>query len=395
MLQLSDPPINEKAWSRFLEIGLPTRTSEVYRYVRLKDLYSSSFSLPKPHPIAKEQEEATLVFVNGSYCPALSCVPSPIIALPLSSAFKTYGSFLNQRLQKQLKEEKDPFVLLNSAYLSEGLFLYLPPKSVCDTPLKIVHLLDTLHTPTLLSPKIHLFAGKEAMVSLCFSQKITQADVWTNSVIDMVLEEGASVNYSSLSHLHEACHETSALRVTLKSHSHFKSYAFTKGSKTSRQDFAIRLAGSYADASLCGLWNVDGARQHHVNVEMVHEQPFCNSLQKFKGILGGQARSSFEGKIYVHAAAQKTEAFQINNNLLLSEGASAYSKPNLEIFADDVKASHGTTMGQLKKEDLFYLKTRGVPLELAKKLLIQGFGLEIIDKITDQKIREEALEVIA
>lgn len=391
MLQLMDKPRCIKTWERFLELGLPTKESEVYRYVRLKELYSQPFHLPQPWKGTLKGEAGTLVFVNGAYAQALSHAPKPLVALPLSQAFKIYGNFLNPRIQKQLKEEKDPFAVLNGAYCTEGLFLYLPPKSRCETPLKIVHIIDQEGEPTLLCPRIHLFAGKEAAAKLSFFQKINSPHVWVNTVMDLALEEGATLSLTTLSNQQQAAHDFLALRATLKNQSVFNSYGVTNGGATSRQDYVIRFLGMQANASLYGMWDLKGNRQHHVNVLMDHQEPSCTSLQKFKGVITDASRSSFEGKIYVHQRAQKTEAYQMNNNLIVEGRASAYVKPNLEIFADDVKASHGATIGQLDQEQLFYLTTRGCPLNLARDLLIRGFTQEIIDLIDCPQIKKEAL----
>jgi Fe-S cluster assembly protein SufD len=172
----------------------------------------------------------------------------------------------------------------------------------------------------------------------------------------------------------------------------FKSISVTNGAATSREDYLIRLQGEAAEAYLYGVWTLDGNRQHHVNICLDHQEAACTSLQKFKGILSDTSRSSFEGKIYVHPQAQKTQAYQMNNNLVLGERAAAYSKPNLEIFADDVKASHGATIGQIDPEHLFYLQARGISAHMAQMLLVQGFKNEIIDLIPHFHLREEAMQ---
>jgi Fe-S cluster assembly protein SufD len=395
MLQLTAKPRDIRAWERFLQIGLPTKEWEEYRYVKLKELYSHPFHSPQPNPLSSQSASETLLFLDGAYCPSLSHPPKPCIALPLSEAFKVYGSFLHPRLQRGLKEEKDPFAALNAAYFAEGLFLYIPPNTVCKTPINILHRISQMGEPTLLCPRIHLFVGKGAAATLLFSQKQSSEHVWSNAVIDLALEEGAALSLAILSKQGERAHDFLALRATLKSQSLFKSYEVTNGGGCSRHDYAIQLLGERANASLYGICDVKGKRQHHVNVLMDHQEPCCTSLQKFKGVVRDHALTSFEGKIYVHQKAQKTEAYQMNNNLLLSQGASAYSKPNLEIFADDVKASHGATVGQVDEEQLFYLTARALPLELARTLLIRGFFQEIIDLMEEPQAKKEALEVIA
>ena len=154
----------------------------------------------------------------------------------------------------------------------------------------------------------------------------------------------------------------------------------TEGAKTVREDYKIALNGENGEADLNGLWVLKEKNECHVNVMIEHVAPHCRSNQLFKGVLDDFARSSFEGKIWVRKEAQKTDAFQLNNNLLLSDHANADSKPNLEIFADDVKASHGSTMGQVDEEQLFYLKTRGFSKEVAEKFLVRAFCQEVLQK---------------
>ncbi len=392
-LELLEKHLHQTAWDRFVEIGLPTKQNEVYRYVRLKDLYRHPFSAPEPFEASIIPLESTLVFANGTYMEALSSPPKGVIVLPLSKAFATYGSFLNARKAKWSKEEKDPFAALNGAYYTEGLFIYVPPKCVCLSPIRIIHYTEKMQKPTHVCPRIHLFAGKESAVQLTWEQRGPLDHMWVNTYIDCALEEASSVTLSHVHRLPETAHHFLALRATLKSRSTLKSFSVTNGSATSREDYLVRLQGEEAEANLYGVWDLKGHRQHHVNLWIDHQEPSCTSLQKFKGILSDASRSSFEGKIYVHSKAQKTQAYQMNNNLVLGERATANSKPNLEIFADDVKASHGTTIGQIDPEHLFYLQARGIPVFMAQQLLLQGFRNEIIDLIPHPHLREEALQV--
>ena len=180
----------------------------------------------------------------------------------------------------------------------------------------------------------------------------------------------------------------------MKRDSQFTSHLVTNGSETVRYDYAVQLKGENGVAHLNGLWMLNGSSEAHVHVLMEHASPYCESLQHFKGALDGSSRSSFEGKILVRQEAQKTNSFQMNNNLLLSPGAQANSKPNLEIFADDVKASHGSTVGQLDDEELFYLRTRGYTKSEAEGILTQGFLRDIIEKIDQKDIRDEAISAM-
>lgn len=389
MFSLNDPPADLRAWERFLELGMPTKKTESYRYVRLSSLYQKRYQLPHFSLPNLEQQTGSLVFVNGRYCESLSLVPEPLVALPLPKAVKVYGGFLNVRLKRQLHEEKDPFALLNRAYSQEGLFLYAPPKTVCETPLRIIHLFHELNDPIFLAPSFYLFAGKEAQLKFSFYQEIPP-QILVDSYFDLALESGASVSFTTVSDGSVEGSHFVSLRATLKENSSLKTLSAANGGGISRENYSISLAGEGCQAALQGIWELDHSRQHHVNVFMEHQAPHCTSLQKFKGVLAGLSRSSFEGKIYVQPDAQKTEAYQTNNHLVLGSRASANSKPNLEIFADDVKASHGATVGKIDQEHLFYLKTRGVSEKMAKKLLVSGFSSEILSQIEDTFLKEKA-----
>lgn len=372
--QLERQVADKMAWSRFIELGLPTKEWEVFRYVRLNDLYARVFKKAEAEITELTPKEGRLVFVNGHYNAQLSLPPQGMIALPLARAKKTYGSFLNHRLTAQLREEKDPFAALNGALSEEALFIYLPPK--LKTRFEIVHHITPQAIPAVTAPRFHLYAGKEAEAKVFVSH---QARDWVNSYVDIALDERASVTLTTIMDEQDSSWHFDAIRATLKSESRFTSLAVVNGGATARQDYVVRLLEKGAEASLYGLCRPEERSHHHVNVLMEHQAPRCRSLQHFKNVLKGISRTSFEGKIYVHKAAQKTEAFQMNNNLILSERASANSKPNLEIFADDVKASHGSTIGQIDEQQLFYLKTRGIPHAQARELLVQGFCREILD----------------
>ncbi|MFZ0565618.1 MAG: Fe-S cluster assembly protein SufD [Chlamydiales bacterium] len=393
-----------KAWDRFLQLGLPDKGIETFRYVKLRDLYRQSYSHPSTHSEVKDHNIKSLVypecslsflvFVNGHFCEHLSRVPQGMIAIPLSRAFEEYNHFLNSRVTKLIQEESDPFALLNAALHGEGLFVYLPPRYEPQSCLQIIHIVEGNRGPVLLSPRIHLVLGKESSLQVCMTQNIQEGDIWVNGSIDLVLEERASLSLTTLNEEREKQWHLEAIRATLKKQSRLKSYAITNGGAGSRQDYSVHLMGEGSEAILSGAWGLKGAREHHVNVLIEHHDPLCRSFQTFKGILSDCARSSFEGKIYVQSKAQKTEAYQLNNHLLLSPHTIARSKPNLEIFADDVKASHGATVGQIDEEQLFYLKTRGIPAHLAHHLLVNGFCRDIIDSLPFASFQKKALSLL-
>jgi Fe-S cluster assembly protein SufD len=379
--KLSTSAFREKAWDHFLELGLPDKSSDAFKYVPLKRLYDIKLSLASPvlskddlEPyILPEAQESYIVFVNGRYTPQLSKLPPKVVIVPLQEALKTYGPFLQGRLSKNIKEERDPFAVLNLALHQEGVFCYLPPQLKLEKPLQIIHYgkgISSYH-PT----RFNLFCSRDSeiqTVSTIIGEGVHHISV------DMALEERACVSHFIHS---KADVLLSDFKATLKSHAILKHLSLTTMGVFNRHRLHVTLLNEYASALLQGLWNLQGNHHCHTHVHVNHAAPSCHSLQKFKGVLKEQSQSSFEGKIYVHPEAQKTEAYQLNHNLLLSEGAVANSKPNLEIFADDVKASHGATVSAVDDEQLFYLQSRGLSVETARALLIQGFIKEILDQV--------------
>lgn len=385
----------EKAWEHFQTIGLPHHNTEVYRYVPLKNLFNKSYipsysSLISAEQIAPfiypESAQSVLVFVNGHYQPSLSnttALPKQVVVTTIEEAARTYGTLLNNQWAKALKEEKDPFAMLNAALCSCGVFLYLPPKTIIESPIQVLEVIDNQEHSMLMQPRLQVFAGTHSKASIISSfAPITGKNYCFNQAAIFAIEECAQISYTQMS-----CSETAdawhfeAVRATLKRDSSFKTISITNGSTTVRHDYHIALIGENSEASLNGVWLLTDKRESHVHVLMDHQAPNCRSMQLYKGVLNDFSRSSFEGKILVQREAQKTDAFQLNNNLLLSDHANADSKPNLEIFADDVKASHGATVGQLDEEQLFYMKTRGFSDDIAKNFLIYSFSKEVLDMI--------------
>ena len=405
--------IRAKAWDHFLELGLPSRHAETYRLVPLRHLYKGVYALlensePSPEKLSlaevqphiyPECAQSVLVFVNGSYVEALSnttALPKQMVVTSLSTAARTYNALLGNRWGKSLMEETDPFAVLNAALHGVGGFVYLPPKTVLKSPLQILHIVDPARAGLLgaFMPRVHFYVGSQSQLKvLSTAATLSGEDYWVNQVHEFVIEEAAHVHYTNLVQEVPQAWHAQAFRAVLKRDSTLTTVAVTDGSKSVRHDYYITLAGTNCEASLYGAWVLRGVKQAHVNIVMEHQQPHCKSTQCFKGVLHDVSRSSFEGKILVRQAAQKTEAYQVNNNLVLSDKAIADSKPNLEIFADDVKATHGATVGRLDEEQLFYLRTRGFSLEAARETLLKGFYNEIIDRIPIHSVRQQAQRI--
>lgn len=353
-------PMQKKAWKRWQEKGVPTRSSEAFRYVSLKRL-----------------EGMTPCFDHKSQFEYLA--PPSIVLLPLNEARQRYGLLLEKRCHLFLQKEKDPFFFLNWAVGEEGLFLYVPPKVQLEQPL---YLFQKISSPPALScphfhPQIEIFLGKGASLTVIFEVESQAKHFWNNVAISVTLEEGASYF-----HLDQRGRKGAkgcdflSFQAELKERSSLKFFSFGRGGEIERKDLTLSLEGEGATADLRGVLLLKDHLEGHVHVRVDHLAPHTSSNQLFKHVVAERSRCSFEGKIFVDKEAQKTQAYQMSRSLILDEGALAFSKPNLEIFADDVKASHGATVSQPRLEELFYLRCRGLSEKEAKCHLIEGFCSE-------------------
>ncbi len=393
--------LRTQARKRFEEIGLPSRKDEAFQYFPLRTFYQDRLMIGGSSSVidediiekqlAPECRGSCLVFVDGHFHQELSIIDAldpKIGVLSLDEAMKTFGHYLNTRLMKQIKEEKDPFALLNLAVHPNGAFLYIPPKLVLEQPIQILHIVS--QTGALIAPRLHVFVGAHAQVKLyattcgCHFQEGLDLEF-----TDIALEEGARCELVATACVKSRGWSMEYLRTTQKRDSFLSVSQITKSTVGFRKDIKIDLLGDNASAEMNGLVLLFDQEQASTRIVVNHEAPHTHSSQHFKGVLTGSSQSSFEGKIVVQKPAQKTEAYQLCNHLVLGERAIANSKPNLEIMADDVKASHGATVTQLKEHELLYLKSRGIGTKEAKNLLIEGFCQEIASKIFLASLIEE------
>ncbi|MDE3045905.1 MAG: Fe-S cluster assembly protein SufD [Verrucomicrobiota bacterium] len=395
MIDLPQDALNawrKKAYERFLAIGFPKPKQEAFQYLplsKLESVWPKTFAprstLSKgdiASAILPECETAHLVFVDGYFDSTLSSIPKGLLCLPLDAALKSYGLFLQNRWAK--KEEQDPFCLLNYAVHGTGAFLYLPPETVLSQPLQILHVMTG---KSIASPRLQVTVGKASELRLV-QTVLPLGQVFCNSSIDIALEAEASLHWLDVQLLPADAWAFGALRASLKRGARLQALHATNGAETVRLSAQIELLEENSSALLQGLSMLTGQRQSHLNCLVEHAAPHCQSRQHIKMALNGQSRSSFEGKIFVRPIAQKTEAYQLNNNLLLSDEAAVHTKPNLEILADDVKASHGATVAQLSEEALFYLRSRGLDAPAARTLLLEAFCRELIDTVGIASLKE-------
>jgi Fe-S cluster assembly protein SufD len=342
-------PWRKKAWEKLLQMGLPTRKWDPFKYVSLKGL------------------------VEGEFVPTSPLFPKIEGGLSLTEAMQKYSALLQKRYTEALEGEKNPFALLNQALAEEGQFLYVPPGKKMKLEWELIL------EGGLRAPKVEIFVGKGGALTLSW-KCLGKESYFYNPSLQITLDEGAHAKIERHNEHSSEAYAMETVRARLKRDAHLSFFVFSKGAKSERHDLEVSLMGENSAADLKGLSLPSGKNEIHQFITMKHLAPHTRSNQHFKTAAQDQGRASFEGKIYVEKEAQKTEAYQLNNNLLLSSEAKAMSKPNLEIFADDVKASHGATVSQPKEEELFYLQTRGLTKQEAKRHLVRGFCRELLDR---------------
>lgn len=343
-LYKSKSPIHQMAWDAFVKLGWPERNCEPYRYVRLSDLYRTGYAVDKSIGFQS---------IAG------------VVIIPMNQAWQAYRIFLEKYYKNAITEELDPFAQLSLALSDEGVFVYVPPNLQVTQELII--------KPSALT---HIYVGKGASISVKLEVSSQQEAVYLRR-LDVIAEEGAQVHLQASSQ--SLGKELAVNRFTLKRDAKLTCLVKPCVSAHSRQDYHVKLSGEGAEASVSGLVRHEKTQHQHIYVTMEHQAAHTRSRQLFKAVLDGTTRHTFEGKIYIHPIAQQVDAYQMHHTILLSDQAEVKSKPNLEIYADDVKASHGATCGQLDVESLFYLKSRGIDENRAKEMLIEAFCNEVLD----------------
>ena len=333
-----------------------------------------------------------LVFVDGRLDRGLSnldALPPGITADDFPGALERDPAFFEGRLAQIVRPEKSAFAALNTAFMDTGAVVRAAPGTVADAPVHLVFVSGSKERERAYSPRIVIAA--EAGSRIAVVEHFTGVDgaVYLDNVVTEIdVAEDAAVEHYKVQQAGAAAYHVAALEAKLARGASFHSFAVSLGARLSRHDIDVTLDREHARCSLDGLYMANG-RQHtdfHTNVE--HAAPHCASREYYKGIAGGRGRGVFNGRVHVHPHAQKTEAHQTNRNLLLSRNAEIDTKPQLEIHADDVKCSHGATIGQLDEQMLFYLRARGIAESAARGMLTYGFARDVVERIARPGLRE-------
>jgi Fe-S cluster assembly protein SufD len=390
---------------RFQALGLPTSRHEDWRFTSLAALSATSFgrapegdaAAAAPLLAAAAPDGPRLVFVNGRLSPALSSrggLPRGAVLATLGEALRDAPERVRPHLGRLARGDDHAFVAANAALFEDGGFVLLPRGTALDLPLTLLFVSDPGAGPAAVHPRTLVVAeeGARATVAEAFVGRGTSL---TNAVTELVLADGAQLEHvrlqlESLEAFHVGVvHAEQGAEATLSAHS------FSLGARLARSELRARLVGEGARIAANGLYMADGNRVADAFSWVEHAVPRCTTAESYKGILDGHARGVFAGRIRVLPGAQKTVAHQMSSSLLLSEDAVVDAKPQLEIFADDVKCGHGGTVGQLDPTALFYLRSRGLPEAEARSLLIWGFASEMVGLVAAPSLRARAKNLVA
>ncbi len=387
----------------FERLGLPTPKVEDWHYTSVAPIADARF-VPMSGDAAGVTADAlapyifsttwpTLVFVNGVYAPALSrtdALPAGIRVLPFAEAVHDLGDLVARQLGALAPAERDGFTALNASFLGEGVVLHVAKEMVIDVPVHLLFVVTDAGAGGMQHPRLLVLAERHAKATLIESWVgLTDDAYFTNAVTEVVVEDGATLHHLKVQREGRQAFHVGTIEARQGRDSHYVSFAFTTGGRLSRTNVYTVLDGEGCGTTLNGLTMLDGSQHGDVQTRIEHAQPKCFSRQIYKSILDETSHGVFNGKVFVRAIAQQTDGKQTNNTLLLSKTAQIDAKPQLEIFADDVKCTHGATVGQIDETALFYMKSRGLAAETARQLLTYAFAADVLETIENETIRME------
>lgn len=390
------------AFARFCEVGFPTTHDEDWRFTNLSALLRTPFQLSSnntAHPALDLKDltmpgaAAELVFINGQLISSLSKLnglPRGVHVSGLKAELEKNPKAIEAHLGRYLDIQRDPFNALNTAFIEDGAYLHIDRGTALEGPVHLLFLSVPEDLPTMTHPRNLIVVENEAQVTLLEDYasigKATQ--IFSNAVTELVVGENAAVSHTLVEREHTQAINVSTLRIQLGRSSNVASHSLLLGGGLVRNNVHPVLAGEGAECLINGLF-VGSGHQHLDNyMHVEHASPHCSSRQFYNGILDQEAHGVFHGRIVVHKDAQKTDAKQTNRNLLLSDDAQIDTKPQLEIYADDVKCTHGATIGQIEENALFYLRSRGIDEVSARKLLLMAFAGECLERMQSGAARE-------
>jgi Fe-S cluster assembly protein SufD len=393
-----------RAAERFTALGFPTTRDEEWRFTSVAPIAAGEFRVAPARRLSPQDLEGYLyanaahrvVLVNGRYSPELSRtagLPAGTRIGSLAQAIAEQPDELSRYVGRLAALDARAFVALNTALSADGAYVHMPAGAIVETPIQLLFVSDGAGgAPVMSHPRVLVVAGERSQVRIAETYVGVPGQVYfTNAVTEIFVGDHAIVDHYKVQEESVSAFHVGVMDTRLGRSSTFSSHSFTLGGRIVRNDANAVLDGEGAECTLNGLYIADGERLVDNHTMIDHAKAHCPSHEVYKGILGGRARAIFNGKIVVRQDAQKTNAKQTNRALLLSDHASINTKPQLEIFADDVKCTHGAAIGQLDEDALFYLRARGLTFFEARDLLIHAFAGEILDRVQIEPLRH-ALE---
>ncbi|MDM1494504.1 Fe-S cluster assembly protein SufD [Myroides odoratimimus] len=401
--------IRLEALKTFEDKGFPTKKVEAWKYTSLNSILKNEFRVLQKEETAIEYKDVKkyflsdsdtykLVFINGVFSSHLSSTTHDGLDVCLMSSAMTKPKYkmVIDAFYNNTADKTDSMTALNTAFATEGAFINIPKSKVVAKPIEIIYFSTVADKALLVQPRNLVVVGENAHVQIVERhQNLTNSTVLTNAVTEIVAHKRAIVDFYKLQNDNEEATLVDNTYITQKQESRVSVHTFSFGGKLTRNNLNFYQDGERIDSTLKGVTLIS-EKQHVDHYTLVsHNQPNCESHQNYKGIYDGNSTGVFNGKIYVDKIAQKTDGFQQSNNILLSEKATIYAKPQLEIFADDVKCSHGCTIGQLDDEAMFYMRQRGIPKKEAKALLMYAFTDEVMESVKIPELKSKVAKVIA
>jgi Fe-S cluster assembly protein SufD len=400
--------LRKDALSSFSSLPFPTTKDEEWKYTNLAPLLKHNFTPAAPGGKAgqdevnkflfDELEHSLIVFINGHYSEELSRLkdlPEGVIIKSLAKALTENDELVSKYFGRYAAYNDHVFTALSTAFIKDGAFVYVPKNKIVEEPLHILYLNTSAGEKLLVQPRNLFIAEKNSQATIIEHYTSSANDIYfTNTVTEVVVEENAFLDHIKLQEESRKAFHIARMETEILKNGNFASHFISTGAELSRNDFNARFGDEGGECTLNGLYLIEESQHFDAHTVIDHASPHCNSHEHYKGILDDRSRGVFNGKVMVRRDAQKTNAFQENNNIILSDSALVNTKPQLEIFADDVKCSHGATIGQLDNDAMFYLKARGIGEEKSRAILLHAFASDVIKTIKINQVRNYLEEII-
>jgi Fe-S cluster assembly protein SufD len=396
------------AMDRFRETGFPEENEEEWRYTQIAPVVRTRFVPSAAAAISeadvdrfsfRSETAVELVFVNGRFSPErsrLADLPRGVRVRSLAEAMREESDLLQQHLGRHASADQNPFVALNTGFISDGAFVFVPKGAVIRRPIHLLYLSTVAGEPAVSHPRTIVIGEENVEATLVETYASSEKGVYlTNAVTEIVLGQNSRFDHCKVQLESLQAYHVATMQVQLARTAVFSSHSATIGGAVTRNDLNAALAGEGAQATLNGLVLIGGTQHCDNHTLLDHQQPHCPSHELYKHVLQDRASGVFRGKILVRPHAQKTDSKQTSRTLLLSDNAQMNSQPALEIYADDVKCTHGSTTGPLNEQMLFYLRQRGVGIEAAQHLLTYAFAADITRRIAVEPVRRRLEDYMA